>query len=95
MADATLNEIRQRLTRVESRICRIADHLGANVGSPAKNLQIVPQSDDSIVIVSTPVLDVTISEVIHFLHKEGITGKVAFINFNGADIATIYMSLGE
>lgn len=89
MADATLNEIRQRLTRVESRICRMADFIGAKVGDPSKDLQIVPQPDDSFVVVTTPVLDVTISEVLHFLHKEGITGKVAYINFGGTDVAAI------
>lgn len=87
MADATLNEIRQRLTRVESRICRIADYIGAKVGDPMKALQVAV--GDTEVIVTTPVMDVTLSEVIHFLHKEGITGKVA-VMFNGQKIAEIY-----
>ena len=90
MADATLNEIRQRLTRVESRICRIADYIGAKVGDPAKELKFLGHVDGGTTwIVSTPVMDVTFSEAIHFLHKEGIAGKVA-IMFNGQKIAELY-----
>lgn len=88
MADATLNEIRQRLTRVESRICRMAEAQGIKVGDPTKDLSVVRELGDAIV-VSTPVLDVTISEVIHFLHKEGKAGKIAYVQFGGIHVATI------
>lgn len=88
MADATLNEIRQRLTRVESRICRMAEAQGIKVGDPTKDLTIIRELDDAIV-VGTPVLDVTISEVIHFLHKEGKAGKIAYVQLGGMHVATI------
>lgn len=88
MADANLNEIRQRLTRVESRICRIADYLGAPVGDPKKALEITYETD-AYVDVTTPVLDLTISEVIHFLHSVGKEGKVAYVHFKGQCVATV------
>lgn len=88
MADANLNEIRQRLTRVESRICRIADYLGAPVGDPKKTLEITYETD-AYVDVTTPVLDLTISEVIHFLHSAGKEGRVAYMYFKGQCVATV------
>ena len=88
MADANLNEIRQRLTRVESRICRIAEFLGAPVGDPKKALEITYETD-AYVDVTTPVLDLTISEVIHFLHSAGKEGKVAHMYFKGQCVATM------
>jgi len=88
MADANLNEIRQRLTRVESRICRIADFLGAPVGDPKKALEIQGK-DTEYPLVHTPVMDVTLSELIQLLHSAGITGKVVDVQFGGRIIAAI------
>jgi hypothetical protein len=86
MADATLNELRSRLTRVESRLCRIADHIGANVGSPDKELTIYEMTDTAVSI-DTPAMDVTLSEIVNFLGRQGIKGKVAYIHFNNRIIA--------
>ena len=80
-----LLEIRQRLTRVESRICRIGDHVGASVGDPTTALAITDENEDSL-SVSTPVLDVTLSEIRQFLTAEGKEDKVAFIKFQGRPV---------
>ena len=83
-----LLELRRRTTRIESRLCRLADHAGVNVGSPVKDLRVVKLLGDTVVL-DTPALDVTLSEVIHFLHKEGMGGKVAYVQFGGQHVATI------
>lgn len=83
-----LTEIRQRLTRVESRLCRVADKVGAGIDSPAKGLVIFDENEDEVHI-ETPALDVTLSEILHFLTKEGVTGKVAHVFFGDDLIAEI------
>lgn len=89
MADATLNEIRQRATRIESRICRMADALGISVGAPDKALTITKETED-FVRVDTEQLDLTISEVKLFLGKQGKQGKIALVSYAGRTVATIY-----
>lgn len=83
-----LQEIRQRTTRIESRICRIADFLGARVGNPSTELKITGVGEKGANI-DTPVLDVTLSEIVQFLTANGIADKVAYIHFNGRLIATV------
>lgn len=85
MNETILNEIRQRLTRVESRICRIGDHVGASVGDPKKTLEIVDENEDAVV-VSTPVMDLTLSEIRQFLTSRGKEDKVAFVQFRGQTV---------
>ena len=83
-----LNEVRQRVTRIESRICRIADFLGAHVGTPAKEMEIRVELENSVEI-DIPVMDITFSEIIQFLAKQGKQRKVAYIYFNGMRVATM------
>ena len=83
-----LREVRQRVTRIESRICRIADFLGARVGNPSNELKITGVGVNGVNI-ETPVLDVTLSEIVQFLTANGIADKVARVHFNGRLIATV------
>lgn len=83
-----LREVRQRVTRIESRICRIADFLGARVGNPSNELKITGVGVNGANI-ETPVLDVTLSEIIQFLTANGVADKVARVYFNGRLIATV------
>jgi hypothetical protein len=81
-----LVDIRRRLTRVESRLCRVADHVGANVETPEKELSIYEETDTAISL-DTPAMDVTLSEITRFLTKKGKKGKVAYVHFNNRVIA--------
>ena len=89
----TLNEyeleMRQRVTRIESRICRIADHLGAQTGDPGKTLVVRVETDSRVDVVTT-VMDVSLSDVIRFLTREGIEGKVVNLYFEGKLVARVY-----
>lgn len=91
MSDATLNELRQRLTRMESRVCRIADFLGAQVGSPSKALVLIGTTDTEV-HVETPAMDVTLSELVQFLTKEGKGDKVAHVYHNHRLVAILQPS---
>lgn len=86
--DTILREVRQRVTRIESRLCRIADHLGAHVGTPSKELCL--STRDGTLAVTTPAMDVTLSELLQFLTSQGVAGKVVFVRFAGRTVATIH-----
>ena len=83
-----LNEVRQRVTRIESRICRIADFLGARVGNPSVELKITGLGANGVNI-DAPVMDVTLSEIVQFLTHNGIADKVAYVHHNGHLVATV------
>lgn len=85
-------EMRQRVTRIESRICRIADALNVPTGDPSKTMWIMPtvHAHKNTVCIGTTVLDASISDVLRFLIREGIEGKVACVYFDGLLVARIY-----
>jgi len=83
-----IHEVRQRVTRIESRICRIADFLGARVGNPGNELKITGVGEKGVNI-DTPVMDVTLSEIVQFLTHNGIADKVAYVHHNGRLVATV------
>ena len=83
-----LREIVQRTTRLESRMCRIADHFGIRTGSPEKDLRIIA-SGDQAVHIATDAMDVALSELTAFLTRNGIKGKVAHVYFNDTLVATL------
>lgn len=89
MAEATLNEVRQRVTRIESRLCRMADALGISVGSPDKQMEVTQEVDD-YVRMNIGQMDVTLSEIKMFLVKQGIQGKIALVSYANRAVATVY-----
>lgn len=89
MSDNTLKEICQRVTRIESRVCRLGDLLGADLRANDKGLRLLSQTDVTVSL-STTAMDVTLSQIARFLTKEGIEGKVALVYFNGVLVARTY-----
>jgi hypothetical protein len=88
--ETQLQQILDRVVRTESRLCRVADHIGLDVRSDNKNLRILDNSADAYVSVSCTAMDVGYTKVINFLHKEGIEDKVANVYFGSRLIARIY-----
>ena len=85
-------EMRQRITRIESRICRIADSLNILTGDPGKTMWKInePNPVAGVVCIGTAVLDASISDVIRYLTKEKIEDKVVCLYFEGQLVARIY-----
>lgn len=83
------NEILQRVTRIESRLCRLGDALCIDLRASDKGLKLGTQTDITVV-VHTPAMDVALSQIGQFLTREGIEGKVALIYFRGALMARVY-----
>ena len=81
-----LLELRRRVTRIESRLCRLADHIGAHVGMPDKDLTLIADTANWVGI-DTPVMDIGLSDITQFLTKQGKQGKTAYVYFNGRFIA--------
>ena len=85
-------EMRQRVTRIESRICRIADAPKIATGDPSKTMWKIdePSPVKGVVCIGTSVLDASVSDVIRYLTKEGIADKVACLYFEGQLVERIY-----
>lgn len=60
-----VREVRQRVTRMESRICRIADHLKIDVRAPKDSLRIQHETADELEL-SVPILDIALSELLSY-----------------------------
>lgn len=84
-----LKEVLQRVTRIESRLCRLGDLLGSDLRSSDKGLRVMSYSD-ATVSISMPALDVGLSQIARFLTKEGIEGKVALLYYQGKLVARTY-----
>jgi len=82
-------EMRQRVTRIESRLCRLAKGLNVQTADPVNLLQVMHETD-TLVFISMPVIDTSFSDVIRFLTKEGIEGKVANMYFRNKMVARVY-----
>ena len=82
-------EVLQRVTRIESRICRLGDVMGADLRSSDKGLKVIAQTDTTV-SVTTRVLDVAVSQILRFLTTEGIEGKVVLVYHDGHLLARIY-----
>lgn len=89
MDEHILKEIQQRVTRIESRICRLGDALDVPLRSTSKGLKLI-SAGPTAATVEAPALDVALSEIVRFLTELGIQGKVVSIKYQGAVIATIY-----
>lgn len=82
-------ELLQRVVRIESRICRIADHWGIRTSSADKHMAIYYENA-KIVNVDVIAMDTAISDILRFLREQGKQDKVAHIFFGGSQIATVY-----
>ena len=89
--ESIVRDIRQRVTRIESRICRIGDEMGISLGEPKKGLYVLNESEDEVK-VSTLVMDISLSEVLHFLNSHGIENKDALVLYNGIEVARIFFN---
>lgn len=87
--DLIMREIRQRVTRIESRICHIGESLDIEMRSPKKGLDILCATDE-VVELSTSVMDITLSELVSFLKKENLSDREVDIFFRGELIASLY-----
>jgi hypothetical protein len=84
-----VREVRQRVTRMESRICRIADHLNINVRAPKDGFRIQHETADELEL-SVPMLDIALSELLSYLHKEELDQKTVHVYFGGSQVAMLY-----
>lgn len=82
-------EILQRVTRIESRLCRLGDALSIDLRSSDKGMKLGTQTDTTVA-VHTPVMDIALSQIGQFLTREGVEGKVALVYFRGALMARVY-----
>lgn len=87
-------EMRQRVTRIESRLCRIADGLNIPTADPAKSLKVMHVDPDSADL-TTEVVDIGLSSIIRFLTKEGIQVRVARVYFENKLVAQVYPNGGQ
>lgn len=87
--DLIVREVRQRVTRIESRICRIADHLQVNLRPPKDGFCIRSETAEEIEL-SVPMMDISLSELLNYLHKEELDQKAVHVYFGGSQVATLY-----
>lgn len=83
-----LRELRQRITRIESRVCRIGDHLGISVQLDKKKPVIVGSTNE-IIEVEIPAMDLSLGNIIAFLRHEQLRDREAVVIFKGEEIAYI------
>jgi hypothetical protein len=83
-----VREIRQRVTRIESRICRIGDGLDISLRSPKNGLKVLSIAED-VVEVHTECMDIAISELISFAERSGFSNLEVDVFHEGYLITTI------
>ena len=66
--DQVVREIRQRVTRIESRICRIGDALDISLRNPKEGMRVVSVSAEAVEL-SIDCCDTALSELISFVEK--------------------------
>lgn len=84
-----VREVRQRVTRMESRICRIADHLQVSFRAPKDGFRIQSETAEELEL-SVPMLDIALSELLNYLHKEELDHKTVHLYFGGSRVGTLY-----
>lgn len=87
--DLIAREVRQCVTRIESRICRIAEHLQVNMRPPKDGFLIRSETAEDMEL-SLPMLDISLSELLNYLHKEKFDQKVVHVYFGGVRVVTLY-----
>jgi hypothetical protein len=86
--DLIVREVRQRVTRMESWICRIADHLKVYMRTPKDGFRIRSETAEKMEL-SVPMLDISLSELLNCLHKEELDQKAVHVYFGGSQVATL------
>jgi hypothetical protein len=83
-----LSEINQRVTRLESRLVQLGDHVGANLRT---KLRIELHNDEHGAWVDVDALDVSISRIIDELQRSGVKRGIGLpVRCNGGTIATVF-----
>lgn len=85
-----VREIRQRVTRIESRICRIGDGLEISLRNPKKGLKVLSVSEDAVAL-STECLDIALSELISFSERNGFADREVDIFHGDVLISTLFL----
>ena len=83
--ETLLRDVRQRVTRIESRLVSMGEQLGAVMHSSNKAM-VLSESGTEVDIVG---LDTSFSDVLHFLEKEGIQGTAVRVFHKERHVATI------
>lgn len=89
MCDDITTDIRARVTRIETRLVKIAQSIGIETGTPAKGLRLRGVENEQA-YVHTDSLGVSVLDVHKFLTKEGIQDKVCLVYFVGQLVARVY-----
>lgn len=87
--DELLRELRQRVTRIESRIVRIGEHVGAPISNPLADM-LIDCAEDGTLLMYPRAMDVSLSGLRAELRKKGMEDKIAEVWFGGHRVATIH-----
>lgn len=93
MCDDITTDIRARVTRIETRLVKIAQSIGIETGTPGKGLKLRGVENEQA-YVYTDSFCVSLADIHNFLTKEGIQDKVCLVYFGGQLVARVY-PLGE
>ncbi|EYS89541.1 hypothetical protein CF68_33200 [Cupriavidus sp. SK-4] len=83
-----MQEIKDRVTRMESRVVQLGDHVGANLRAKLRIHRVRDASGDQYVEVDS--YDVSISRILTELEEAGWSGDVG-VNVRGRRIATLHV----
>lgn len=87
----TLREVRQRVTRIESRLVNLGEQLGAVMHSSNKAMAVSYAADNDFTAdVELVGLDTSFSDVLHFVEKEEVADGIVRIRHKGKLIGIIY-----
>lgn len=93
MCDDITTDIRARVTRIETRLVKIAQAMGIETGTSCKGLKLRGVENEQAYVYADSAA-VSLADIHNFLTKEGIQDKVALVYFNGRLVARVY-PLGE
>lgn len=82
-----LNEINQRVTRLESRLVQLGDHVGANLRT---RMRIELHKDEHGAWVDVDALDVSMSRILNELQRLGVEKDTHLpVKCNGGTIGSV------
>lgn len=84
-----LKEIKERATRIESRVVQLGDHVGANLRLKLR-IQPMKDAETGARMVSVDCFDVSISRILSELQEWGWHGDVQ-VKIQGERIATLHV----
>lgn len=91
--DQIAREIRQRVTRIESRICRIGDALDISLRNPKEGIRVISVSEEAIEL-SIDCFDVALSELISFVERSGFSNLEVDV-YNGRNLIATLLPKGK